>query len=97
MSAINFNWFYHNNCPEFQNIKARILEYKQPTQKQLENYKRDHKQAHIRVIDELKTLMEGPFDPTSECGWQLCEDPCSICEQNGHSFVYWYFSYFYDL
>ena len=23
-NAINFNWFYHNNCSEFQEIKNRI-------------------------------------------------------------------------
>ena len=62
----------------------------------IESKKEKNKKIYNKVVEELKTLMEGPFDPTSECGWQFCEDPCSICEQNGYSFAYWYFLNFFD-
>ena len=41
-NAINFNWFYHNNCKEFQGIKNRIWECNNPTEKQLAEWREEH-------------------------------------------------------
>jgi len=59
-----------------------------------------NKELYNKVVEELNKYMLGGAYITYLCepiGWRLCEDPCSICEQNGHSFSYWYFSTFFDL
>lgn len=77
---MNFNFFYHNNCPEFQEIKQRILSFKKPSKQQL---------AHNAVMADIRNLYgENNF----ESGYHFCEEPNSICEQNGHSFAFWLFA-----
>ena len=61
MSAINFNWFYHNNCSEFQDIKNRIWEFNNPTEKQLAEWREEHRMnlMHRMVFFFIANLGEG--------------------------------------
>lgn len=55
------------------------------------------KRLYNKVVEELnKYIMDDDCYVCEPIGWRLCEDPCSICEQNGHSFSYWYFLTFFD-
>ena len=74
MSAINFNWFYHNNCNEFQDIKNRIWEFNNPTEKQLAEWRREHftgEKEHVlawvHVLEDIEEIKE-EFD-TREWEW----------------------------
>ena len=58
MSAINFNWFYHNNCKEFQGIKNRIWECNNPTEKQLAEWKAEHSAGYKATNSYLKWLRQ---------------------------------------
>ena len=64
-NAINFNWFYHNNCPEFQDIKDRIWQFNNPTEKQLAEWRREHftgEKEHVfgwvHVLEDIKEIKE---------------------------------------
>ena len=48
MSIINY--FYRNNCPEFQTIKQSILHYKLPSEKQMEEWEMKHKKQLSSTI-----------------------------------------------
>jgi len=53
------------------------------------------KQLYNKVVEELnRYIMDDPRYVCEPIGWRLCEDPCSVCEQNGHSFAHWYFNVF---
>ena len=54
MSAINFNWFYHNNCSEFQDIKNRIWEFNNFTPRQ-------------RLVMDIKELRDA-YEDGVRCG-----------------------------
>ena len=58
MSAINFNWFYHNNCSEFQDIKNRIWEFNNPTEKQLAGWRDEHEHNFIDVWCDIEDVKE---------------------------------------
>ena len=66
MSAINFNWFYHNNCSEFQDIKNRIWEFNNPTEKQLAEWREEHRMnlMHRMVFFFIANLGEIHRNPT---------------------------------
>jgi hypothetical protein len=70
-NAINFNWFYHNNCKEFQGIKNRIWEFNNPTEKQLEHWWWEHcnggYNSFWRVLADIEEIKE-EFD-TREWEW----------------------------
>ena len=51
-NAIDFNWFYHNNCKEFQGIKRMIWECNNPTEKQLLKWREEHR-VRPRTIKHL--------------------------------------------
>ena len=68
MSAINFNWFYHNNCKEFQGIKNRIWECNNPTEKQLAEWKAEHSAGYKAINSYLKMFEARLRQPTRPLG-----------------------------
>ena len=58
MSTINFNWFYHNNSSEFQDIKNRIWEFNNPTEKQLAEWRREHMLVWVHVLEDIEEIKE---------------------------------------
>ena len=62
MSAIDFNWLYHNNCNEFQKIKNRIWECNNPTEEQLEHWWWEHcnggYNSFWRVLADIEEIKE---------------------------------------
>ena len=65
-NAIDFNWFYHNNCKEFQGIKRMIWECNNPTEKQLLKWREEHRMKfmHRMAFFFIANLGETHRNPT---------------------------------
>ena len=74
-NAINFNWFYHNNCKEFQGIKNRIWECNNPTEKQLAEWKAEHSAGYKATNSYLKWLRQYYDNQQDHWGFQYDSVP----------------------